>query len=1028
MADIDYDKLGDAIARALRRNSGAFGGSSGGNTGSSSSGFDSSKLKEAGQNIVESATSFVDAAKESASTWQGLSKYGANFSNDLIGMNVAAAGSRLSLNDFANIIAQNGKQMAGLGGSVTRGAEAFGKLSKEFFDSNTGDALQQMGYSAKDLNEVLALQASTSRYTMGVEGDAGAKSRRSAADLAKEMDAIAKLTGKSKDEQMEAAKKRATDGQIEAKLRLIGIEQGADAEAAAREGFQKQMAAAEARGMGQMAKEMFATGTVTSEEAATQYALLGEAAQKTGEQMAHLSKGNIVAAEAANKEAEAANAKNQRDPTLLRMAAMGDAAGSVGTILKKSTEDNMALHDSVMGLVKGNTNLLKSQSDYATALSKIRDDITASQQGKLGPGQERVSGATRGVVASQIAAQNLGAGVAAATEVKDLKTGQSIAGAGRRAGETVKEGLEKIAGPEGNAATYIEDAAKKGMNPQPFVPKPGEGKYAAEERKKEESGGIIGNLVKGISITGNTTVDIVRATLNLKNSNIAANYDGGYIKEPILSTLAEKGPEFVLNEGQMRDTISAAGMSGVKNILGKLPPPDLDTKEDKFKAAYESMKGMAPPRGNPTGGMDGFDLSGITKAISMSAKAPAIDMAGIAKAISTAPIKAPAIDMAGISKAISMPAKTEPNINMTEMSKTISTSISSMTGGESTTKRVQSDDSKSAEKEMSELKSKFNEDMAARKNILIEGMSVEDRKFSKVQAVMKADDEAIKLKEEFSKKQEELQKKIADGITWETSKKQESLEETKKLVTEQLSVTVQGQEARLIELEKEEALKLIGVTQGAEAENEARSRYQKEIAEGTKKLITEQLAVTLQGQEARLSEIEKEEALKLIGIEQGAEAEKAAREKYQKDTSLLNMAATGSEEPEAAMGAGKYSAPIAATPAIDLNAVNLPGFGAQMKANAASVPAAVNKTAADSDTARENAKFQRKADENKEQAANKSKEEQPTQRGGKTAALEDVVKGLDMLNITMNKLLSQSDDLGRKQITALEKNPKNMYS
>jgi cell fate (sporulation/competence/biofilm development) regulator YlbF (YheA/YmcA/DUF963 family) len=291
-----------------------------------------------------------------------------------------------------------------------------------------------------------------------------------------------------------------------------------------------------------------------------------------------------------------------------------------------------------------------------------------------------------------------------------------------------------------------------------------------------------------------------------------------------------------------------------------------------------------------------------------------------------------------------------------------------MTGGESTTKRVQSDDSKSAEKEMSELKSKFNEDMAARKNILIEGMAVEDRKFSKVQAVMKADDEAIKIKEEFSKKQEELQKKIADGITWETSKKQESVEETKKLVTEQL-------------------------------------------------------AVTLQGQEARLSEIEKEEALKLIGIEQGAEAEKAAREKYQKDTSLLNMAAIGAEEPEASMGAGKYSAPIAATPAIDLNAINLPGFGAQMKANAASVPAAVNKPA-------EEAKAQADAKEQaaKAPAAKSQADDKPAQRGGKTAALEDVVKGLDMLNITMNKLLSQSDDLGRKQITALEKNPKNMYS
>ena len=344
------------------------------------------------------------------------------------------------------------------------------------------------------------------------------------------------------------------------------------------------------------------------------------------------------------------------------------------------------------------------------------------------------------------------------------------------------------------------------------------------------------------------------------------------------------------------------------------------------------MKGMAPPRGDPTGGMDGFDLSGITKAISM-------------------------------------PAKTEPNINMAEMSKTISTSISSMTSGESTTKRVQTDDSKSAEKEMSELKSKFNEDMAARKNILIEGMSVEDRKFSKVQAVMKADDEAIKLKEEFSKKQEELQKKIADGITYETTKKQEAVEETKKL-------------------------------------------------------ITEELAVTLQGQEARLAVIEEEEALKLIGIEQGAEAEAAAREKYQKDSSLLNMAAIGGEVPKASMGAGQSLSATPATPAIDLNAVNLPGFGAQMKANAASVPAAVNKPA-------EEAKAQADAKEQagKTTAAAKDKEEsKPAQRGGKTAALEDVVKGLDMLNITMNKLLSQSDELGRKQITALEKNPKNMYS
>ena len=932
----DAALMQEAFERALRSSgrgpitTGGTGGGGGG--GGSDKGFDLSGVKE---KLKDGASDFLEAAGKSADTWQSLSKHGANFSNDLIGMNVSAAQSRLSLNDFANVIASNGKNMAGLGGSVTRGAEAFGKLSKSFFDSNAGDELQQMGYTAKEVNDVLALQASTSRYTMSLEGDAGIKSRRAAADLAKEMDAIAKLTGKSKEEQMEAAKKRATDGQIEAKLRLIGIEQGAEAEKAAREGFQKQMAAAEARGMGQMAKEMFATGTVTSEEAATQYALLGEAAQKTGEQMGHLAKGNLVAAEAANKEAEAANAKNQRDPTLLRMAAMGDAAGSVGTILKKSTEDNMALHDSVMGLVKGNTNLLKSQDDYAKALATINADIRASQKGTNAEGKQ-VSGATQAVVGTRIAGQNLGAGVAGSIVAEDDQ-GNSVAGGIRRSGEIAAAAARQAAGPGRNLAVNMEAGAKQAQNPTTTAGPPGEGRYAKEAREDAAKGGTVGavtgEITKALSslvTIGTKTLDVTGAVIGLKGYAT-----GGYVNEPTLATIAEEGPEFVLNQGQMKDTITSAGMAGVKNILGKLPPPDLDTKEDKFKAAYESMKGMAPPRGNPTGGMDGFDLNSI--------------------------------------------------------SKTISTSISSMTGGETTTKRVQTDDSKGAEKEMAEVQAKYNEAMAARKNILIEGMSIEDRKFSKVQAAMRADDEAIKIKDEFSKKQEELQKKIADGITWETSKKQESVEETKKLITEELAMTIQGQEARLSEIEKEEALKLIGLEQGAEAENEARLRYQAETAAEIEK-HSGKIAADIKG----AIPIDTE-----FGDLDGAI-------KAQQDNANKDIAPSGS----------------IATPAIDLNAINLPGFGAQMKANAASVPAAVNKPAEEA-----KASSDAKEQAGKTTAAAKDKEEsKPAQRGGKTAALEDVVKGLDMLNITMNKLLSQSDELGRKQITALEKNPKNMYS
>ena len=124
-------------------------------------------------------------------------------------------------------------------------------------------------------------------------------------------------------------------------------------------------------------------------------------------------------------------------------------------------------------------------------------------------------------------------------------------------------------------------------------------------------------------------------------------------------------------------------------------------------------------------------------------------------------------------------------ISLSSLSKEISTSVSSVTSGSSTTKQVQSDDSKQAQTEMANLKKQFESDWASRKSVIIDGMAVEDRKFSKVQAAMKADDEAIKIKEDYAKKQEEIQKKIDAGITWEFEKKSEQVEETKTFVKEQ---------------------------------------------------------------------------------------------------------------------------------------------------------------------------------------------------------------------------------------------------
>ncbi len=106
----------------------------------------------------------------------------------------------------------------------------------------------------------------------------------------------------------------------------------------------------------------------------------------------------------------------------------------------------------------------------------------------------------------------------------------------------------------------------------------------------------------------------------------------------------------------------------------------------------------------------------------------------------------------------------------TRESKTLTTETTTG-GGETTTKRTQSEDSKSAQAEMDMLREKFNSDWAKRKEVLVEGMAVEDRKYSKVQAAMKADIDAQKIKEEYESKRAELQKRVDDGIKYEIETK-----------------------------------------------------------------------------------------------------------------------------------------------------------------------------------------------------------------------------------------------------------------
>lgn len=372
---IDYDKMAEAMSRrqATSNIKDPFAGVTG----------PMDKLGKAIGGLYD----YVNGGEK---VFQTLSNTGNAFNNDIVGMRIAAANSRMSFEEFAAVQTKGSKDFAGLAGNVAKGGMAFTEFSKTFFDSGLTENLRQMGYTSKDLNEVLAMQIGFQKSTTDTSVAGQIRTSQAAAELATEMDLIAKQTGKSRKEQEATLEKAKVDGQMEAKFRLIGIQQGAEAEKAAREGMAKQLLQAEAMGTGQLFKEMFATGTVRSQEAAMQMGLLGDAARGTAESAKALARGNMEASQASMETAKIGNMANQRNESLMIVATSG--TGAAADVMKKNIESNDTAYQ---GAVKTAKAMGVAFEDVTKVLGGQRKAIEDEQQARHGATAALISGKAR---------------------------------------------------------------------------------------------------------------------------------------------------------------------------------------------------------------------------------------------------------------------------------------------------------------------------------------------------------------------------------------------------------------------------------------------------------------------------------------------------------------------------------------------------------------------------------------------------------------------------------------------------------
>jgi hypothetical protein len=215
------------------------------------------------------------AADRSYKAFQQSASVGANFSGSINEMIESASLAGLTIDQFSALVAKNGESLAMLGKGTADGARRFATLGKMMRDSGVADQLYRMGYTAQDIND--GMLQFTSRLAKG--GALQTMTTTQIADVTgrylKELDAVAKLTGQSKEALQQQEQARMRDAQY------LTLRNRLDAEG--QKNLELLMASIP-EGMRDGAKEVLATGTATTEAGAQFLAFM----QQSGRDLASL--------------------------------------------------------------------------------------------------------------------------------------------------------------------------------------------------------------------------------------------------------------------------------------------------------------------------------------------------------------------------------------------------------------------------------------------------------------------------------------------------------------------------------------------------------------------------------------------------------------------------------------------------------------------------------------------------------------------------------------------------------------------
>jgi hypothetical protein len=369
------------------------------------------------------------AAEKTYKSFQSVSSVGANFGGSISEMIDAASSAGLTFDDFNGVIQQNADALRYLGGSTSEGAARLARLSKELRNNTTqygqvNDDLARLGYSTADITggmaKYAAMQQKAGRQQAMTDAELIAGTQR----YLKDLDAVAKLTGQSKEalqSEMEARQRDAGFRLLQSKLDQTGRDNMElflnSMEKANQEAFKDMVRTGNfhgeaarklletspdmARVLMDQAQQVRASGTLTRKEAERTDAAMREAAKATIEQSRFQQQAGYMTAEyndqllatqntaarastlaetSAKQDEELAKARQKKEKDLqdsLDPASMKKYQEQISNVSNQFTKllGSSTLLDDMMYLFKGLSNVIQNTvvpvfkfvSEYSTA-------------------------------------------------------------------------------------------------------------------------------------------------------------------------------------------------------------------------------------------------------------------------------------------------------------------------------------------------------------------------------------------------------------------------------------------------------------------------------------------------------------------------------------------------------------------------------------------------------------------------------------------------------------------------------------